>query len=199
MIFSKKILLIIIILFLSGCGTLYGPPPPGTHYLTKQERRQQLMAINSWDMYAALGVRFANKNTMAHFYWLQAGNDFTINIFTPLNIGGVKITGNKKQVILWRSATDKITAKTPGQLMHQELGWSLPLFNMKYWVLGLAAPHIPYHAKYDSYNHLNYLQQQGWKIEYADFRSINGIDLPRKIWLENPRLQVKLVVEKWRA
>jgi outer membrane lipoprotein LolB len=48
------------------------------------------------------------------------------------------------------------------------------------------------------YNHLSYLKQQGWEIEYADFRSIGNIDLPQKIWLENPKLRAKLVIKKWR-
>jgi outer membrane lipoprotein LolB len=191
----KQIFTIITILLLSACATV---PQPGTHYLTWQQRQQQLQATNSWDMYAVLGVRFAGKNTMVHFYWQQIANNFTINISTPINIGGVIITGSTKQVTLWRSATDKIVAKTPEQLMYQELGWSLPLFDLKYWVLGLPAPHIPYNAKFDMYNHLSYLKQQGWEIEYADFRSIGNIDLPQKIWLENPKLRAKLVIKKWR-
>jgi len=194
MTFGKKILLITFILLLSACATV---PPPGTHYLTWHQRQQQLQAINSWDMYAALGITYAGENTMAHLDWQQLKNSFTANITTPINIGGVKIIGNSKQATLWKSATDKITAKTPEQLMYQELGWSLPLFDMKYWVLGLPAPHIAYHAKFDTYNHLSYLQQQGWEISYDDFRSIGNIDLPQKIWLENPKLQAKVVIKKW--
>ncbi|KPJ68100.1 MAG: hypothetical protein AMJ43_01465 [Coxiella sp. DG_40] len=194
-----KVSLLIITLLLTTCTTLHKQPlKQNQHYLTWQQRLHQLSRIRSWNIYGALGIKYDNKDSMAHFSWRQVTDNFAINIYTPINLGGVKITGSKKQVILWRSSSEKIVAETPEQLMHKELGWSLPLFDLRYWVLGLPAPHVPFSAKFDSYNHLSFLQQQGWQINYSDFQSIGNIDLPTKISLNIPQLQVKLVVKKWR-
>lgn len=194
-----KIPLIIIALLLTACSTLHEQPlKQNLHYLTWYQRQHQLNTINNWNIYGALGIKYESRDSIAHFYWQQMIDHFTVNIYTPINLGGVKITGDKEQVVLWRSISKKVIAKTPEQLMYKELGWSLPLFNMRYWILGLPAPHIPYSAKFDSYNHLSYLRQQGWRINYSDFRSIGNIDLPTKIWLSTPQLQVKLVIKQWR-
>lgn len=194
MLFCKKILLIFVVLLLSSCAI--NSVPPTVHYLPWAKREAQLSAIRNWQMYGALGIRYANQTSMAHFTWQQTAGHFAINIYTPINLGGVKITGDTHQVILWKSATEKIIAKTPEQLMNKELGWSLPLFDLRYWILGLPAPQIPYKAKFDSYNHLSYLEQQGWKINYFAFQSIKNIDLPTSILLTNLQLQVKLVIKQ---
>jgi outer membrane lipoprotein LolB len=194
-----KFELIIITLLLTACSTLFKQPSEQhLHYLTWYERQHQLNKINNWNLNGALGIKYYNKDSIAHFYWQQVTDHFAVNIYTPLNLGGVKITGDTKQVVLWKSVSEKEVAKTPEQLMYKELGWSLPLLSMKYWILGLPSPRISYKAKFDSYNHLSFLEQQGWQIKYDDFRSIDNIDLPTKIWLSAPQLQVKLVIKEWR-
>ncbi|MCK4608762.1 MAG: outer membrane lipoprotein LolB [Gammaproteobacteria bacterium] len=196
---GKKILLFLIFIACSGCSTLQPPMSDGIHVLTWTARQRQLQEIGRWQVGGALGVQYANQSSMSHFTWQQtAADNYQITITSTLDIGGVKITGNKQQVTLWRSATDKVTAKTAEQLMVTELGWSLPLNNLKSWVVGLPVAKIPYKAEFDAYNHLSLLEQQGWTIKYAAYKSISNIDLPTKIWLTNSKLRAKIVINRWR-
>lgn len=191
---KKYILLIITLLSLCACATM---PQPGTHYLTWQKRQQQLNNINNWNIYGSLGISYNNQDIIAHYKWQQSEVDYIITLYSTLDIGSVKIVGNPEQVTLWRSATLKTTAKTPEVLMQSQLGWSLPLENLKYWILGLPTPQLPTTTKFDSYNHLIFLQQQNWQIQYSDFKAIKNIDLPTKIFINNPQLRIKIVIKEW--
>lgn len=179
-----------------GCTTVT-PPGSGTHHLSWQARQKQLNNLKIWNLYSAIGVKNSQVRTSARVRWQQFDGNYILDVTSQFNIGGVKIVGDSTGVTLWRSTTNKISAQTPEKLMYQVLGWSLPIDNLRYWILGLPAPKLAYKSQFDTYNHLSYLQQQGWEISYANFISVNNIDLPTSIIISNPRLQVKVIIKKW--
>lgn len=185
----------IVALVLSSCSYLHKPPKSDLHYLTWSQRREQLSELESWNMRGAVGIKLMQNNVMAHFFWQQSNDDYDITVYTPLNLSSVKIIGNPKKVMLWRSSSDQVTAKTPEILMYQQLGWYLPLSNMRYWILGMPAPNVPYHAKFDAYHHVIFLQQEGWKINYDNFVTTQDVDLPYKIIMTNADIEIKLVIK----
>lgn len=192
-----KIIYIFILAFLLiSCATT-SKMPYGTNHLSWNARQNQLYNLDNWDLYGVVGIKNSKQNAMAHVDWQQSADSYVLNITSQFNVGGIKITGDKNQVILWRSTTEQVTAKTSEKLMQQELGWSLPISNLRYWALGLPAPQLAYKPKFDTYNHLISLQQQGWKISYSDFVAVNNIDLPTTILLNNANLQIKIVVKQW--
>lgn len=169
----------------------------GTHYLPWGDRQLQLSNLKTWELYSVVAIKTSKQNIAAHVNWQQFDDNYTLNITSQFNIGGVKITGDKEQVTLWRSINDKITTRTPEILMIQELGWELPISNMRYWALGLPVPKLAYKSQFDAYNHLIFLQQQGWEINYANFIAVNDVDLPTTIILSNVKLQIKVIIKYW--
>lgn len=192
----KGAYIFLILICLVGCTTVT-PPRFGTYHLSWQARQKQLNNLKNWNLYSAIGIKNSQVRTSARVHWQQFEDNYILDITSQFNIGGVKIVGDSSGVTLWRSTTNKISAKTPEKLMYQELGWSLPMDNLRYWILGLPAPKLAYKSQFDAYNHLIYLQQQGWEINYANFISVNNIDLPTSILISNPRLQVKVIIKKW--
>jgi len=188
--------LFLLCLCLAGCAMF--TPTPGEHYLSWQARQKQLTALNSWNLQSAVGIKNLKQRITAHVNWQQADNNYILNITSQFNIGGVKIVGDSNQVILWRSTTNKFVAKNPEELMFKELGWSLPVSNLRHWILGLPVPNKTHILQFDAYNHLIHLQQQGWHVSYADFISVDNIDLPTTILLTNAKLQIKIVIKEWR-
>jgi outer membrane lipoprotein LolB len=192
-----KILYIFLVLAcLAGCATVT-QLGLGEHKLSWPARQKQLNNLKNWNLHSAIGIKNLNQRTAAHVHWQQFENNYILNITSQFNIGGVKIVGDSTGVTLWRSATNKISAQTPEELMYQELGWALPIDNLRYWILGLPAPKLVCTSQFDAYNHLIYLQQQGWQISYSNFISINNIDLPTAILINNSKLQIKVVIKKW--
>jgi outer membrane lipoprotein LolB len=167
------------------------------YYLSRKIRQDQLASCHNWSFQSAVIITNAQEKVLVHIRWQQFDYKYILNITSLFNFGGVKIIGDPTNIALWRSATNKTIATTPEELMDKELGWSLPLKNMRYWIVGLPAPKLAYTFQVDRCNRLIFLQQQGWKISYADFVSVNKIDFPTTILLNNAKLQIKVMIRKW--
>ena len=62
---------------------------------------------------------------------------------------------------------------------------------------GLPVPTAPAQKQFDQYHHLTQLIQQGWTIQYLNYISVNHIDVPNKLFLNNPELNVKIIITQW--
>lgn len=199
--FFKILTILFFLLIINGCAVFYAKPvPSGEHLLTWKERLSELKAFNDWYNEGVFGVTVNGKTNIANFDWQQHYNNYVINIFTTLHVGSAKIEGDNTKVIFWKSAKEKIIAKTPEELLYKQFGWSLPISDLIYWVKGMPAPLNGITKKhFDAFNHLIMLQQQGWKIAYHDFISVGAVDVPSKIYLENPKFKIKIIIKHWNA
>ena len=83
--------------------------------------------------------------------------------------------------------------------MQQQLGWSLPVSNLLWWVRGLPAPYSKSQLQLDSNSLLTELKQDQWLIEYLSYRTENGLQLPERIKLSGAGLNITLVIKEWQA
>lgn len=65
------------------------------------------------------------------------------------------------------------------------------------WVLGRPSAGSVDAASWDESGRLTSLQQDGWKIEYAEYRDAEGHQLPSRIDMRSPKLNLKLIIESW--
>jgi outer membrane lipoprotein LolB len=82
-------------------------------------------------------------------------------------------------------------------LFEQQLGSRLPVSSLYYWIRGLPVPGIEAQKQLDAFHRITVLSQQGWRIEYSRYSSINQIDLPSKMILNNSALNVKIIINQW--
>ena len=182
-----KNIIVLFLCLLTACTTV-GPIKPVTQSPEK---------INHWQANGSMSIRQANRTTAFSFEWQQNQRHYTLQLFAPLGLGSLRIVGSEDHVELWQSASQKITAKTPEILMQRELGYAVPITSLYYWVRGLPDPHWPMTKILSKQNHLVQLQQQGWKINFLDFKIISGFDLPTQMILEDKNTRVKIVVTQW--
>jgi outer membrane lipoprotein LolB len=194
----SKIMKLTIVIILTGllCGCT--SQIPSKHYsLSWQDRQQQLRKLHDWQINGYMYIQAPQRNFAAFLNWEQQQNNYTIYISGPLGIGSVKIYGKPGIFTLQTADGKKFTAITPEQLVKQQLGWELPISNMYYWIRGIPVPRKQATNYLDNYNHLTELHQQGWQIYYANYIRISNIDLPETIILYYPKLNVKIIVNKW--
>lgn len=184
-------------LMLTACSTLQPTSPENYHQLTWSKRLVQLKKLNKWSLRGSFSIHYANRTDIASYQWQQNYDNYQIKISSPLNLVHLDLYGNRQQITLQKSTHEIYTAATPEELLQQQVGWELPIANLVYWIKGMPAPESSYKIKLDSYNHLVALKQQGWLIGYPTFTTINGIDLPHTINLENPQLKIRMVVKEW--
>lgn len=197
----KWILLIVFYFGLTSCATV--PPTstkqsvPQNESATWENRVGVLSNIQNWDLKGLIAIRNSRDAWSANWQWHQAPKGYNISLVGPLGSHSMQLTGTSTSVLLETSDGKKLKSTSPEALLEQQLGWRLPISNLYYWIRGLPVPGVAAEKQFDSSNRLSVLVQQGWRIQYARYSSINHVNLPSKMILNNSALNVKIIINQW--
>ncbi len=198
----KIILILTWLLTLAGCSTISTPEQPPAQKnkpVAWENRTKTLSSINNWDLKGLIAIRQSKDAVSANWQWQQQANhNYTISLYGPLGSNSVQLTGSANHVLLETSDGKKFNAASPEALIEKQVGWRLPVSNLYFWIRGLPVPGIAAQKQFDADQHITTLIQQNWRIQYLDYTSVNQIDLPSKMVLTNPEINVKIVIKQWR-
>lgn len=190
---------LLLLLLLTACSPTPIRPQPGTGpEQSWQLRQQQLSQLNHWQLSGRLAVQNDHEAWHMSLEWQQRLDRYSLNIIAPLGQGAMKLHGDEIQVMLITDEGETLNSSDPDLLLYQQFGWKVPVSALRYWVLGLPAPgdHQP---TLDEYGRLSQLKQAGWEIEFIDYQPQLGVELPRKVFINNHLATVKLVISNWQA
>ncbi len=193
----SRLLPLLLALLMVGCSP--APPRPVPDSAPEQSwqlHQQRLHQLTHWQLSGRLAVLSDHEAWHMSLQWQQRSERYSLNIIAPLGQGSVQLHGDAVQVTLITDEGDTINSSSPDLLLYQQLGWKVPVSDLRYWVLGLPAPgeHV---QSLDEYGRLNQLQQDGWEIEFLDYQPHLGVELPRKVFVSNHQAKVKLVISDW--
>lgn len=197
----SSFLMLSLLLILSGCSQL----TPKEHVSGSgqtgswQSHKQQIAPIDAWQISGKLGIRSEQESGSAVLFWLQRQDYFDIRLSGPLGQGSTRLTGRQGAVSLEIANRGTYQASSAAALMQQQLGWSLPVENLLWWVRGLPAPHSKSQVQLDNNSLLAQLEQDQWKVEYLSYRTENNLQLPERIKLSGAGLNITLVIKEWQA
>lgn len=191
--------LIFMSLLTAGCATTqYRQQPPAQNKnISWEGRAQKLSMVKTWNLNALIAIRHKQDAWSATLNWQQQNQSYHIVLFGPLGSHSYDLMGQPGSVKLTAANGKSVTASNPESLLLKQTGAEIPVSNLLYWIRGLPVPSCPVQKKFDAYNHLIVLEQQGWTIQYLRFVSVNNIDMPSKIFLVNPHLNVKILINHW--
>lgn len=204
MIFLKKLLINLTVLYFCAILCACSSMQPATQAALNQQqtwetRNNQLSQITQWNIKGALGINDSKQAWSSSVYWQQFNqNNFNLRLFGPIGVGTLDIKGTPSQTTLTTAQNKTFTAENVDLLLEQQTGWLLPISNLYYWVRGIPVPNLPADEKFDDYHHLTELSQQGWNIQFQRYTSVNGIDLPSKIFLQYQQFKIRLIVSQWK-
>ncbi len=164
-----------------------------------QAHKQQITPIDAWQINGKLGIRSEQESGSAILFWLQRQDYFDISLSGPLGQGSTRLTGRQGAVSLEIANRGTFTATTAEALMQQQLGWSLPVEHLLWWVRGLPAPQSKSRVQLNDDSLLATLEQDQWLVEYLSYRNENGLQLPERIKLSGAGLNITLVIKQWQA
>jgi len=174
-------------LLVTGCSLQSRPPLP-EGLLPMQDN----VSLGNWQLSGKLGIRSEQQNQSAYLNWQQCGKSFDIRLSGPLGQGSARLQGSDKTVSL--QTNDQLsTASNAEQLLLQELGWSMPVSQLQYWVRGVPSPAQGYRINKDNSG----FEQAGWQISYSELQQVNGLTLPARATAQHPRLKLILLLKNW--
>jgi outer membrane lipoprotein LolB len=191
--------LVISLGLLTACTT---PMPPATEApqnqpLPLQERKAQTATISSWSLTGAMSAKNAKKAWSASVNWQQQGsNHYQMRLMGPLG-GGTVLIERQGGAVTYKDGPKTATSSNSDELLLQQTGVRLPVNSLYYWVRGLPAPGSVQTTKYDEFNHLKMLKQNGYTINYETYTATSKGDLPCKMLLVGNGVTIKFVIKNW--
>lgn len=186
----QKLFLTFIIVFLTvtqiGCKQLATP----INFDDPNARNLYLHNLRCWEANGRVSIQNNQDTVTASFVWLQENEQYNLHFYSALSSESVTIYGNQQGI------TNIVNNGETAQDLSLEQ--NLPLAQLVFWLKGLPAiGSKPRKATYNNKQQLLNLEQDGWHIEYQEYRTYDAISLPRKIILQNHNTKAKLFIKQW--
>lgn len=181
-----------VVFLLSSCARAPQYAPLTTPW---PERQQQLSALTHWQFRGHAIFKMPERKLSANVYWQQSAETYQVMLFGPLGFSAVNLDGQPGAVHLKDSHGHIYEADNPESLMQTQLGWSLPISSLYYWVRGLPSPEPITSVSYDVYHRIAHLEQQGWSIDYIAYQRVQQLELPQEITFMQNKYYMRLTIE----
>jgi len=198
---ANKYLMISCAFLLTACAPPPRPAelPPINKVETVEKRKAETATISSWELKGAMAAKNKAKAWSASMNWVQHGpNSYQIRLMGPLG-GGTVLINKLGNTVTFQDGAKKESSTNAEELLLKQTGIRLPVNNLYYWVRGLPAPGPVQAEKHDRFNHLSQLRQSGYTIDFNQYTSVKGIDLPSSIRLVGNGVMVKVIIKSWNA
>ncbi len=218
-----------LLISVSGCAGHRATPAPAP--LPSLEvaagwaaHQRQLHAFEAWTVVARLALQSGTQSSSASLHWRQQQQHYLIRLSGILGIGLTTIEGDVKRITVTTPKQQLSTSGDLQQWLHQQLGFRIPVAQLRWWLRGVLAPEAisgsaPQHHKTLQYRlnaqgRLLELQQHGWRIQYRRYARFDGLDLPTRIRLQytppssfhaDPQTEhaeqteLRLVIRRWES
>jgi len=185
--------------FLLLLGACTPPPKPQTTPAQSWPQRQaHLQLLEQWHFSGRLAVSFEEEGWQASLDWLQGRQDYRLRILAPLGMGGVELKGDTNGVTLvFDNGQPPLHAERAENLLQAMYGWSIPVDQLRYWLVGMPAPGTQAKVQLDQDNRLQEMQAGQWAVSYQRYGSYNGYQLPEKLTIKRPGYRLRLVINEW--
>lgn len=191
-------LVVFIALLLTACARQPVQLPGPDRASLWSAHRASLAGLQDWRFRGRIGVRLEKEAWSATLSWRETRDTYTLRVIAPLGRGTFELSGTAAGVELRTADNRLLHAADPESLLRENLGWQLPVSGLRWWVRGLPRPG----AKTDRLDvndegRVNGLVQDGWQVDYQDYRPHGELTLPGRLSLENGAVRVRIVVNEW--
>ena len=165
--------------------------------LAYQQRSTRLGALPAWDLSGKLSLDDGHDGGSGKLEWQARPQFDQLDFRGALGKGAWRLVLDENGAELQKA--DGTVTRAPGidELVLDEVGWSIPVDSLRWWVLGLAAPGVYDRLGLDPGGHLMELRQHGWDIKFDRYRAFADYDLPGKLVATQGDRRVKLAVLNW--
>jgi outer membrane lipoprotein LolB len=185
-------LLLLMVLFLTACSS--------QKIQNINDRMTQMSNLNEWQAFGKVGIQTAADSGTVSIDWLQNNQtqDYHITLTAPFGQGEIDLQGNEIIATVKMPDGRILENQNLEQVLQSEIGFFVPLINLKWWILGVPNPHTPYTFELNQNGLIDTLQQDEWALSYKSYQTIsNNILLPRRFTAHSKELDLNMVVNNW--
>ena len=173
------------------------PPERDT---TWEAHSRALSRFQTWTMLGALVVRSGGDASRMTMQWRQTRDSYLLRFSGLLGAGLFEVEGSETGVEARFADGRRARAESPETLLAREIGWSVPLAGLRYWIVGAPAlDGVTSKMEFDDRGRLARLEQAGWTVVYERYGSLDDLALPERIRFSSASVEATVVVRRWKA
>ena len=184
---------------LAGCGML-PDLPPSAREAAWRAHASALSHFQTWTVTGRLVVRSRGEASRVVMRWRQTPGSYLVRLTAPFGAGLFEVEGSAAGVEARFADGRRVRAASPEALLEREVGWSVPLGGLRYWIAGAVAPGgVPARIELDGRGRLARLEQAGWTVVYERYGQLGDLALPERIRLTGPSVSATVALRQWTA
>ena len=152
--------------------------------------------LQEWRARGRIAVAGPDGGGSGSFTWWQRGENAEINLRGPIGIGSVQLALSANSIRVRTGDGQEFEAEPAQEELAARLGAHVPARDLRYWMVGLAAPG---EHRWTTSADTATLTQQDWRIEYRRFGVADGVRLPLRLEAVNGPAKVRVVIDRWQV
>jgi outer membrane lipoprotein LolB len=160
------------------------------------ERRDRLRTADDWRMEGRIALNVGRKGYNGTVSWEQAGEELDFRFRGPFGFGGFRIHGDNTRLRVKTTRGDEFWVTDPVQEMGERFGFSLPVYSMRYWILGVSDPALEADEVVGEDGLLVELGQGGWQVDFDNYALQGDEFLPGKLVMEKDNIRIRVVSDR---
>ncbi|WP_367680403.1 lipoprotein insertase outer membrane protein LolB [Candidatus Fukatsuia anoeciicola] len=169
------------------------------------QHKQQLQQLKQFQISGALAYFFDQQKIYARFFWQQYSKECYRLVFTSsLGITKFEVFVKPTVTLLIDNQGKHYSSKNPQEMIQKFTGISLPMDNLRQWIIGLPGDSHDFTLDNKYYlKQVNYQQNTfTWFVSYQNYNTDPTIHLPSRIELKQVELgkkekYIKLKIDNW--
>ena len=174
-------------LLLAGCATAPVSTP---------SRPVDPETLTQWTAKGRIALTADGEGGSGSFVWQQRSERTELAVRGPFGSGGLTIVTDGESLQLDDGSGTTIDGDAARIALERRLGARLPLSELRYWMLGLAAPEDLSPAQ-PATGATPGFTQAGWVVTYEAFQPAGAWSLPSRLTATTSDARVRIVVDDW--
>lgn len=194
---------------LSACVSTRPRVSTDIAHATQIQRDQSVRSQENFQLRGRIAIKNARDGGSGRFEWTQKGDQVQFELSAPLSNQTWRLEGRPGRYTLTDSKGEPKTSRDAGALIYAASGWTIPMYELRYWVRGARAMKTGVSSElnpsdesapqlsFDATGRLSMLRQNGWTVHYERYQDASDTALPIKLRAFKADAQVKVVVQSW--
>ncbi len=183
----------------SACATQPAKPAlpalVGAPEANQAARATALAAFPGWSMTGRIAVTNGQQGGSGRIEWRQDGARYAATLSAPVTRQGWRVSGGPDGATLEGMAGGPRSGPDAAALVFEATRWRVPVDALGDWLLALQRDGDAAHFGDDG--RIDRIEGEGWVVSYADWRAVQGVELPGRIEAMQGAAKVRLVVDDW--
>jgi len=188
--------LLVAALVLAACAPASLRRAERAELAAQAEREAALLALPAWGLVGRIAFDDGRDNGSGRIEWRERGEQFEIVLSAPVSRRSWRLSGGPDGALLEGLDGGPRRGASAERLLAREVGWSIPLAQLRAWARGLRAG-TGARLGFREGTLPAELVEDGWTIEYRDWFEALEPALPRRVFAAQGERSVRLVVERW--